>query len=339
MVSFIIGIILLIIAVVLLIGAKNLAKSEAEERANGSRNAAEGLQIGKWVTRGLGIVLSAVSALLLVLSIVFAQGVGEAKVIVNADGKVATTKLDPGLGVKAPWQNTVDFDIFQQQVLFAGTTGNAPSYSGGEVNGGEVTATVKRGAQAFIDASIVYSLDPAKAEDTYNEYRSQERFTRQIVIPAILSSIRDIPSAYTPVEFRGEFRGEATGKMIEAMNAKLNKYGVEVSNVDLQDIRYTEQVEESIKAVEVAQQREETAQADLRATEVSAQAQIVEAEAKAKAEIAAAQGTAEANRLLTESLTPQVLQNKYIEAIKNGTTFVVPEGSTPLVTTNGGSAK
>ena len=48
-------------------------------------------------------------------------------------------------------------------------------------------------------------------------------------------------------------------------------------------------------------------------------------------EIAAAQGTAEANRLLTQSLTPEVLTNKYLEAIKNGTTFVVPEGSTPFV--------
>lgn len=255
-------------------------------------------------------------------STVYTQGVGEAKVITNVDGTIAGEKLDPGFGVKAPWQSAVDFDIFQQEVLYAGKKGEAPTYSGGEVNGAEVTAAVKRGAQAFIDISVVYSLDPEVVTETYKDYRSQERFTRQVIIPSILSSLRDVPSAYTPVEFRGEKRGEATEKLLSAMNAKLDKYGVDVSNVNLQDIRYTEQVEDSIKAVEVAQQKEETAQAELRATEVSAQAQIIEATA-----------AADANRILSASLTEQILQARYIEALKKGTVYVVPEGSTPLVQT------
>ena len=289
-------------------------------------------RLGRMIARISGIVLILLGVLFGVFSTVYTQGVGEAKVIINIDGTIAGEKLDPGFGVKAPWQNIEDFDIFQQEVLFAGSNGNAPSYSGGEVTGAEVTASVKRGAQAFIDISVVYSVDPDQVTEIYKEYRSQERFTRQVIMPSILSALRDVPSAYTPVEFRGEMRGEATDKLLSVMNGKLTKYGVEVSTVNLQDIRYTEQVEESIKNVEVAQQKEETAQAELRAAEVSTQTQIIEAEAKAKAEIAAATGTAEANRLLTQSLTPEVLQNKYLEAIKNGTTFVVPEGSTPLIT-------
>jgi regulator of protease activity HflC (stomatin/prohibitin superfamily) len=270
----------------------------------------------------IGAVGLLIAAALFAFSITFTQDRGQAKILVNFDGTVASEKLTPGIGFKAPWQKQVNFDIFAQEVLFAGQNGEAPSYSGGEVNGAEVTASVARGAQAAVDLQVVYSLDPEAVRDVYDRYRDQDRFTRQIVVPTILSTMRDIPSAYTPVEFRGEKRGEASDKLLKAMNDKLKDYGVVVSSVNLQDIRFTEEVENSIKQVEVAQQKEEQAQADLRATEVSAQAQVVEAQA-----------AADANRLLSESLTPQVLEARRIEAMKKGTVYVVPEGSQPLVQT------
>jgi regulator of protease activity HflC (stomatin/prohibitin superfamily) len=268
----------------------------------------------------VGAVALLVGLGMLVSTMVFTQDRGEAKVIVNFDGTIAGEKLDTGFGVKAPWQKVVNFDVFQQEVLFAGEGNEAPSYSGGEVSGAEVTAAVARGAQSFVDLQVVYSLDPKAVTDVYTSYRDQERFTRQIVLPNILSSMRDVPSAYTPVEFRGEKRGEATEALLKTMNQKLEKYGVDVSSVNLQDIRFTAEVEQSIKDVEVAQQTEEKAKATLRATEVSAQAQVVEAQAKA-----------DANRLLTESLTPEILQSRYLDSLKEGTVFVVEAGSTPLL--------
>jgi regulator of protease activity HflC (stomatin/prohibitin superfamily) len=271
---------------------------------------------------GLGVIVTIVAVALFGFSITYTQDRGQAKILVNFDGTVASEKLTPGLGFKAPWQKEVTFDIFAQEVLFAGKNGEAPAYSGGEVNGAEVSASVARGAQAAVDLQVVYSLDPENVRDVYDKYRDQDRFTRQIVVPSILSTMRDIPSAYTPVEFRGEKRGEASDKLLKAMNEKLETYGVTVSSVNLQDIRFTEDVENSIKEVEVAQQKQEKAEAELRATEVSSQAQVVEAQA-----------AADANRLLSESLTPQVLEARRIEAMKKGTVYVVPEGSQPLVQT------
>ena len=56
---------------------------------------------------------------------------------------------------------------------------------------------------------------------------------------------------------------------------------------------------------------------------------LVEAETKR----IEAQGIADANAILAQSLTPEVLQQRYIEALgKSGNTvYVVPEGSQPLV--------
>lgn len=333
MLPFIIAIVMLAIGVGGFLFARGATRALADVPDDDYRaqTRRENITLSRNLGRIVGGVGLGLTVLFLSFATVFTQGVGEAKVIVNVDGTIAGEKLDPGFGIKAPWQDTVDFDLFSQEALFAGNGEGTPSYSGGTVTGYEITSAVARGAQTNFDLSVVYSLDAEVVTEIYSEFRNQERFTKQVIEKTILSVARDIPTAYTPVEFRGDKRGEATDRMLAALDERLSVYGVQVDLVNLQNVRYTDEVETSIKSVEVAQQKEEEAAANLRATEISAQAQIVEAEARAQAEIAAAQGTAEANRLLTQSLTPEVLTNKYLEAIKNGTTFVVPEGSTPFV--------
>lgn len=314
-----------ILAIVAVIGISvAIGGSRKIRTAQSTRAKDEGR--GQRLFGGIMVAVGLVGALIsLGTSTIYSQSVGEARVIVNVDGTIAGENLDPGLGFKAPWQSTVDFDLFAQQATYAGNgEDGTPSYTGGEVNGLEITSAVSGGAQANFDLSVTYTLNAENVQEIYKTYRSQERFTSQIVNQQILAITRDVPSAYTPVEFRGTKRGEATTNIQERLNEALNKYGVDVSVVNLQNIRYTDEVEASIKNVEVAQQNEEKAEADLRATEVSAQAQVVEATAEA-----------EANRLRAESITPELIEANRVEALreaaKNGSLIVVPDGSSPLI--------
>ena len=100
--------------------------------------------------------------------------------------------------------------------------------------------------------------------------------------------------------------------------------GVIVEQVQVQDIRYADSVTDAYadaQTAEVARQKAENAQETAR----------VEAET-AKIE---AQGEADANRILSESLTDEVLEQQYIEALseaaQNGCLVVVPDGSQPIV--------
>lgn len=267
--------------------------------------------------------------LLLFGSVIVSNGVGEAKVYTNPDGTIAFTQTTPGFQSKAPWQDYADFDLFSQEVLYASTyDGGTPAYAGGTVSGAEVTVSVGGvnggSTQANLDISVTYSLDADEAEDIYTKYKSQERFTKQIIEKTILATIRQIPSAYTAVEFRGDKRGEAADRILAALNDKLNQYGVTVDFVNLQDIRYPENVEQSLADVEAANQQALKAEADLRAAEVKAQQKVVEAQA-----------TADANAILDASLTPNVLTSQYYNTLKSigegGNLVVVPSGSTPLV--------
>lgn len=324
--------------------AQTILKTQAEtveedrygNRKQELRNQASGAGTTKFVARIAAAVFTLFTVLALVFSTVFTQGVGEAKVLINIDGTVAGEKLDPGFGVKAPWQSFNDWDLFSQEVLYAGGE-VAPSYSGGTVNGQQVTVAVGGinggSTQANLDISVVYSLDAEQVTPLYKKYKSQERFTKQVIEKTILTTIRQIPSQYNATEFRGTARQEAADKILDSLNEKLNKQGVTVDFVNLQDVRYPDNVEKALAAVEEANQQAQKAEAEKRTAEVTAQTKVVEAQGVADAAVVAAKGQADANALLNQSLTPQILQQKYIDALGEGTIYVVPDGSTPFVGT------
>lgn len=295
---------------IILIGILVLVAVVAFFAAKGAKSVVAGI---------VGTIALIIAAVVLVFSSLFFQGVGQAKVIVNADGTVAGESLEPGSGWKAPWQSFNEWDLFSQEVTYAGSI-DSTNYDGGVVSGPQITSSVQNGAQVNLDLSVVYSIDAEHVTELYKQFKTQERFTKQVVESAIRSATRDVPSQYSAVDFRGDKRGEAQQGIQLALEKRLTEYGVKIDVVNLQEIRYSEDVEQSLKAVEVAEQSAKKAEAELRATEISAQAKVVEAEAQA-----------EANNLLTQSLSDQILQQRYIDQLGKGTVYVVPEGSTPMV--------
>jgi regulator of protease activity HflC (stomatin/prohibitin superfamily) len=263
--------------------------------------------------------LGAVGAVLLFIATFWSNGVGEAKVMVNSvDRTVVGTIEQPGSGFKPAWVDFVDFDLFSQELKYAGGD-TAPSYAGGTVNGREITVSVGGvsggSTQANVDMTFVYSVDADAVGGIYEEFKSQERFTEQIVSKQVLSISRQVPSEYSAIEFRGTKRGEAEVKIQEALNEKLAKYGVEFSSVTIQDVRYPEAVEKALTAIEEANQAQQKAEADQRTKQVQAETKIIEAQAEA-----------DANRILSESLTPEVVEMRRLEALvevsKNGDLIV-----------------
>lgn len=274
-----------------------------------------------FATSAISLVSFALAFIMFFFGGLYRQDPGEASVIVNVGGTIVREDYTPGFGFAYPWEYRVEFNLFSQQLTYAGSDGKAPAYTAGSVQGNEVTAPVARGVTSNFDVSVTYNLQGEKISEIYEKYKSQENFTDQIVQQRTLSVLRAIPSDYSPAEFRGEKRNEAQTKMLKSLQEELQPFGIDVQTVSLQDVRFDPSVEESLKNVEVAQQKEAEAQANLRATEVSAKAKIAEAEAEAKA-----------NDILNKSLTGNVLRKQWIDAIKaSGKTIVVPDSAAPLI--------
>ena len=99
-----------------------------------------------------------------------------------------------------------------------------------------------------------------------------------------------------------------------------------VEQVSVQDVRYGDTITSKFAEAQAAQVAQQTAKNQQETAKIKAETRKIEA-----------QGEADANKVLTESLTPEVLQQRYIDTLaeigKSGNLVVVPEGSQPIVGT------
>ena len=267
-----------------------------------------GVRIGSAVGILVGLVFMFFSA-------TYSVGVGEGKIVVNCFSKTYERTIStPGFGFKAPWEDFVDFDLLSLQLAYAGDPNDPPTYTKGKVDGAEVTVTVGGIAggstSANVDILLSYNVDPDNIEEIYANYKTQDNFTKQIVEPIVLEVIRTVPSGYSAVDFRGVKRSEAGQTIMNRINERLKPYGVQITNVSIQSIRYSTDVEQSLTGLEVAAQNKEKAK-------LEADAAVTKAKGEAQAKIEQAKGEAQSNKLLNDSLTDKVLAARQIEAIKS----------------------
>jgi regulator of protease activity HflC (stomatin/prohibitin superfamily) len=288
------------------------------------------------------VILTVIGFIFLFFSTFYQNGVGEAKVVVNSIDKTIVDTIEvPGSGFKSPLNDFVDFDLFSQQLTFAGGGEGAPSYTGGSVNGKEITVNVGGvsggSTRANVDLVATYSLGTEEIEKIYSEFRSQERFTEQVVQKQVLSISRQIPANYSAVEFRGTERGNAEEAIRKALNERLAEYGVEFTSVTIQDVRYPESVETALTQIEEANQNAQKAEADKRTAEVNAEKALIEAQGAANAAIEKARGEAEADRLRAAALTPELIELRkaelLVEASKSGG-YIIDNGDGDLLLDN-----
>lgn len=273
----------------------------------------------------LNPVLSAIPAALAVMVLatgcVYTQDAGDVVVLRDFGGNIAGSTSETGFHVKAPWQDCIVYDIRNNVITFV--KDGSDDYMGGSASGNQVTINDASGVNADMDIQVNYSLDPSKAIDIYRDYGTQENFVKSIAAVDARSVPREISGQFDTITLLTD-RGQYTKAIQDELASRWEKYGLVIEQVSIQEIRYPESVtskyaeaQQALIDKEKAQNQQETAK--------------VEAETKK----ITAQGEADANAILTQSLTDEVLQQRYIEALKeigaNGNLVVVPEGSQPIV--------
>lgn len=270
---------------------------------------------------GIAFVIALIAS---VLGCVYAQDIGEVKVIRNMGGAIEGTSTEAGFHFKAPWQDTVTYDIRNNVLSFMGDS-EADQFEGGSANGSAVTINDKSGTAATIDIQVNYSLDPQTAEQLYADYGTQENFVKSVCAVDIRSIPREVSGQFDTISILTA-RGDFTSAVQDALTEKWKDYGLIVEQVSIQNVVYPDSIKDKYS---------EAAAAEIAKTTAENQKEVAQVEADTK--VVQANGEAEANRVLAESLTPEVIQQNYINALKdisaNGNLVVVPEGSTPVVST------
>ena len=272
----------------------------------------------------IGVIGSVVGLIMVIGSCLYTQDIGETVVVRNLGGSVAGSTEDAGFHFKAPWQDVVKYDVRNNVVSFIGD--GTEDYFGGSANGPQITANDSGGSKVDLDLQINYSLDPSIAETLYSQYGTQESFVKKVVAPIARSIPRDVIGKYTTIEVLTNV--DAVSKAIrEALEQEWSGLGINVDLVNVQGRRYDSAITDRYNAAQAAAVAKQEAQNKQETAKVEAETKVIQA-----------QGEADANAALSESLSPEVLQSQYNEALQtaaeNGCLVVASENSPVVLNTS-----
>jgi len=153
------------------------------------------------------------------------------------------------------------------------------------------------------DATATIALNyRIKNETALDVYKTLGKdYKTNVVIPAVQESFKAAASKYTVRELITK-RPEVKSEALAVIKTRLEKYGIEVVDVNITNFALSQQYNDAIEAVQVAQQEVEKSKQQLEQTKIEAEKKITQAKADA-----------EAQRLQQETLTPELLQKYAID--------------------------
>jgi prohibitin 1 len=153
----------------------------------------------------------------------------------------------------------------------------------------------------FADVALNWHIEPTKANMVFQQIGDENQVVQRIINPAVEEVLKAVMAKYTAEEIITK-RGEVKAGVDETLTQRLANYQIAVDDISLVNVHFSERFSEAVEAKQIAEQEAKRA-------EFIAQKASVEAEA----EINRARGQAESQRLVRETLTPELLQKLAIE--------------------------
>lgn len=206
-------------------------------------------------------------------------------------GKIVDTSIGEGVHFKVPYiERIVKVNIKVQKT--------------------ELTVEGSTKDMQIINTTIAvnYHVDKDKASSLYKSVG--KKYSETVLDPAIKESIKTAIAQYNSEEITTK-RGEVSTSCLSAIQNKVEKYGIIIDDFNLTDFSFSDEYTRAIESKQVAEQNLEKAKLD-------AEAKLIQAEANKKV-----------NELLKQTLTKEILTEKFIEKW-NGELPKVSSGDTLL---------
>jgi regulator of protease activity HflC (stomatin/prohibitin superfamily) len=223
-------------------------------------------------------------------------------VIHRVGGGVDPTPLSPGLHARNPLTTGIEEYPTFMQTLVLTREGERPGSD-------EINVNSVEGQPLSLDVSMSFELDPGKVPGLYSTFRTdiatiQHTYVKQ----AIRQALQEVVGNEEIAAIIGPKKAEVTGRVTTLLEQRLSGYGILVKQFTINELRAPPSVIEAINQKNVMQQQALTAQNELQKNTFQAQGDSIKAAGRAKAILAEAEAQAKANRLLSESITPTLVQ-------------------------------
>lgn len=251
---------------------------------------------------------------------------GHVGVVYSINGGVKDEVLGQGLKFVGVGKKVIQYSIRTQQ-LYMSKDSQEGSKNDESLNVGTQGGTVN------VDFEMSYSFNPDTVANVYKKYGglSGKEIVDGIVRGRIRGLVNEVTSKYTVAEVYIDKRQEVNEAITRHLQENLAEVGINVERASLPEVRPDEQVMATLK--EKARMQEELAVEKQKQEKVALEAETkrIEAQGEADKKLIEAQAEADANKLLEQSITPELIKMKEAEArLKHG--WVTVQGADTIVT-------
>ncbi|WP_075810263.1 prohibitin family protein [Clostridium perfringens] len=252
---------------------------------------------------------------------------GYVGVVYSAKGGVEEDTLNQGWHLVAPWKKVTEYSVATEQLYLS-----VDEREGSE--GNEAFEVMCKDGKMNVDFEMSYSFDPERVSELYTKYRGMngEDIVNTIIRGKIKTFANEVSSQFTVIEAHMEKKAELNTMLTEHLRNELNSFGILVESANFTQTRVDETVEVAITERAKASQDLEAEKQRKAKAEIEAERKRIEAEGEANAQIEKAKGEAEANRLISDSITPELIKRMEMEARKEHG-WITTQGGTPIVDT------
>lgn len=241
-------------------------------------------------------------------------GQGERGVVYTMSDGVQEETLDPGFHFVSPFAKVKDYPIAQQQLVLSN---NAADFNEKELEKDTHVDAPADGGMVKMNMSINYNFMPDRITDLYEKFNGMDgdQLVESRIKNSILAYIKEVTPQFSVMDIYSDKRAEVGQAITDYLNSKLNdEYGIQVTSASIIDVQLDEELQAKVQAKEQAKQDAEKAELDKQTAIAQGEAAKAKAEADAQVTITNAQAEAEANRLLSESITQELIDMKEAEA-------------------------
>lgn len=254
---------------------------------------------------------------------------GYVGVVYSAKG-VEQQTISQGWHFMSPLKHVSEFPITQQRVVFS----NSPSDYGAKEHADWHIDAPANGGTIAINLTVNYNFLPEHVVELYTKFGGMdgESLMESKIQNDIIAYVKEVTPQFSVMQIYSDDRAGVNTAITNYLNEKLTvEYGINVSSALIVDAQPDDTLMQKIRAKEQAKQDAEIAELNKQTALAQAETDKVKAQTEADVKMIEAQAEADANKVLSESITPELIQMKEAEArLKHG--WVTVQGADTVVT-------
>jgi regulator of protease activity HflC (stomatin/prohibitin superfamily) len=268
------------------------------------------LAILQWVGLGLGV-----GAMLASMAVVVPPG--QAGVVVLF-GNVRSQVLPAGLHFINPFSQVVEMEVRTRNYTMSGIADE------GQKRGDDsIPVITSDGLTVKLDSTVFYHLEQEFCPKIYEKIGTDVE--GQILRSQIRTSLRDAAASLTATQLYTTHRMGFVENVTKTLTAAFKERGITLEQVLLRNVLLPDQITKAINDKIAADQDAQKMAFVLQKEKQEAERKRIEAE-----------GQARAQQIVSQSLTPQIIENNRIQALREigakGNLIITPMGgATPMI--------